>query len=100
MRSRADLKSIQAYSSLHRHLFAESDFAVCFYCRSRFAPSEVQDWIDGKQVETGETDDGLTALCPRCGIDAVLPSAAPIRFDDALLEEMHAYWFGKRAPAL
>lgn len=36
------------------------------------------DWIDGRQVETGSTQDGVTALCPRCGIDAVLPSAATI----------------------
>jgi hypothetical protein len=93
MRSRADLESIHRYSSRHRELLAVSEFAGCFYCKSRFRPDEVADWVDGRQPETGNLEDGVTALCPRCGIDAVLPSAAPIRWDDSLLDEMHRYWF-------
>ena len=100
MRSRADLESVHRYSIRHRHLFASSDRAGCFYCLATFEPRDVMDWIDGDQLITGDTADGVTALCPRCGIDAVLPSAAPIRFDAALLPEMHAYWFENRSPAI
>ena len=100
MRSRADLESIHRYSSRHRHLFPTSAMVGCFYCLATFEPGEVQDWIDGDQLTTGDTEDGITALCPRCGIDAVLPSAAPIRFDGTLLTEMHSYWFENRMPAI
>jgi hypothetical protein len=93
MRSRADLESIHKFSSKHRDLLATSEFAGCFYCGARFDPNEVMDWVDGLQVETGSTDDGITALCPRCGIDAVLPSAAPIRWDASLLDEMNQHFF-------
>ena len=44
-------------------------------------------------MDTGDTRDGLTALCPRCGIDAVLPDAAPIKLTNDLLAEMHARFF-------
>jgi hypothetical protein len=58
-----------------------------------FSPTEIEDWVDGPQQATGDTADGVTALCPRCGIDAVLPSAAPIRLDAALLADMHQRCF-------
>jgi hypothetical protein len=40
--------------------------------------------------------DGVTALCPRCGIDAVLPSAVPVALTAELLAAMHAHWFCRR----
>ena len=67
----------------------------CFYCEAMFAPSEIVDWVDGPQLETGSTTDGVTALCPRCGIDAVLPSAAPISVTAEVLAAMHCHWFEK-----
>jgi hypothetical protein len=74
-------------------LLERSDRAGCFYCQALFDPKEIMDWIDGRQVETGDTADGVTALCPRCGIDSVLPSAAPITLTKDLLSEMNAHWF-------
>ena len=96
VRDAADLRSIHRFSDNHRELLARSDRAGCFYCRTIFDPRLIRDWIDGPQVETGELDDGVTALCPRCGIDAVLPSAAPIKLTVDLLAEMHAFWFRVR----
>ena len=93
MRSRADLESIHRFSDHHRELLARSERAGCFYCCATYPPSEIEDWINGPQLETGDTADGVTALCPRCGIDSVLPSAAPIQLDEQLLAEMHHYWF-------
>lgn len=92
-RTRADLESIHRYSGHHRELLARSERAGCFYCRRLFDAAEVEEWVDGGQRETGDTRDGVTALCPRCGIDAVLPSAAPIRLDADLLAAMHAHFF-------
>jgi hypothetical protein len=91
--NRADLESIHHYSARHRDLLQRSDRAGCFYCQGMFAPSEVVDWVDGIQPDTGDTAEGVTALCPRCGIDAVLPSAAPIALSPTLLAAMHCYFF-------
>ena len=53
----------------------------CFHCLSTFVADCVTDWVD----------DGTTALCPVCGIDAVLPG---IGADVAVLEQMQGRWFG------
>ena len=95
MLNRADLESIHKFSTRHRELLSRSERAGCFYCQEFFSPTEVTDWIDGRQVETGSLDDGVTALCPRCGIDAVLPSAAPIPLTPDVLAEMRHHWFEK-----
>lgn len=50
------------------------------------------DWVDAPQHGSGDTADGITALCPRCGIDAVLPSAA-VALGKQMLAEMNAHWF-------
>lgn len=91
--SRADQESIHRFAIRNRDLLARSERAACFYCQRTFDPREIEDWIDGPQIETGELDDGVTALCPHCGIDAVLPSAAPIELSERLLAEMHEHWF-------
>ena len=93
MLNRADLESIHKFCGHHRDLLIRSDRAGCFYCGAMFSPEEITDWIDDKQVDTGNLDDGMTALCPRCGIDAVLPSAAPIALSEGILTAMHRHWF-------
>lgn len=35
----------------------------CFYCGNIFPVVKVKEWVDNKK----------TALCPKCGIDAVVP---------------------------
>ncbi len=35
-----------------------------------------------------------TALCPHCGIDAVLPDVGGMPIERAFLEAMRARWFG------
>ena len=98
MRSRADLESIWRFCTRQRELLGRSDRAGCFYCLAIFAPAEIEDWVDEPPRAdgrlTGAPDaDGVTALCPRCGIDAVLPSAA-VSIDAPLLVEMQAHYFG------
>ena len=93
--SRADLESIHKFSIRHRPLLARSERAGCFYCERLFRPSEITDWVDGPPAETGNTDDGVTALCPYCGIDAVLPSAAPIPLTAEALAAMRSHFFDR-----
>lgn len=95
MLSRVDLENIHKYSDHHRELMERSERAGCFHCETFFSPGEITDWIDGWHPETGRSGKGVTALCPRCGIDAVLPSAAGIPLTAEVLAEMRSHWFDK-----
>ncbi len=53
---------------------------ACYYCLETFPSAEVVKWAD----------EGQTAVCPRCGIDSVVPRRVA---SDRLLRDMHAYWF-------
>jgi len=91
--SRSDQESLHRLSSHNRELLAKVSRAGCFYCGAIFSPAEITDWIDTRQVETGSVDDGDTALCPRCGIDSVLPEGRQVVLSEQLLVEMRSYWF-------
>ena len=55
----------------------------CYFCLERFNSNEITEWID----------DGKTALCPKCGIDSILPSSQSIE----LLEKCNVKWFTRNA---
>jgi hypothetical protein len=89
----ADLNSIHRYSSRHRERVVASARCGCFYCLQMFAPTEISDWVDGPD-ESDTTLNGTTALCPRCGIDSVLPDSIPdVPLSSELLSAMRAHWF-------
>ena len=54
----------------------------CANCLATFSGAEVTEF----------TDKGKTAICPKCGVDAVLPDCVE-GLDDQLLQEIHDYWF-------
>lgn len=85
---------LHQHSSRHRAAVERSELCGCFYCRSVFPPNEITEWIGGAN---DNLDDGVTALCPRCGIDSVLPSGAGIVITPELLADMNRYWFSTRA---
>ena len=95
MRSVADLESIWRYCTHHRDLLARSDRAGCFHCGALFSPTEITEWINEPPAEhSGQvTPAGVTALCPRCGMDAVLPSAT-VPISPELLAQMAEHYFG------
>lgn len=47
----------------------QSSMCGCYYCLSVYPSNEVFKWID-------KNND--TALCPRCGIDSVLPNVTDV----------------------
>lgn len=79
---------IRAYkhASNHRDEVLASSPCGCFCCRRVYAPGEIKDWVD----EHGGS--GMTALCPRCGIDSVIGFASgfPIMVD--FLARMKRHW--------
>ncbi len=79
-------ESLHRLSSRHRGLLTSAT-AGCFCCGAIFHPSEVEQWTDGSRLG------GVTALCPRCGIDAVIPEAEGVAINPELLANMEAHWF-------
>jgi hypothetical protein len=82
-----------ALEEAHRQSFsnegslARSRWAGCFCCCRSFAAGAVCDWAR-------ERDGGRTALCPSCGVDAVIgdETGYPVT-DPAWLSEMQRCWF-------
>ena len=72
-------------SRLNRGQVESASLRGCFHCLAVFPGASVSAWIDG----------GETALCPRCGIDSVLPGRA----DEAVLRDRHLDRFGETSAA-
>lgn len=70
-------------SIYHRAQVMASEVCGCFYCRRTYPPAEIAEW----------TDDGDTALCPRCGIDAVIGSASGFPITRDFLTWMRSIYF-------
>ncbi|RUM18058.1 cytoplasmic protein [Rhizobium vallis] len=72
------------HSINHRAEIEASALCGCFHCCASFRPAEIKDWLD----------DNRTALCPRCGIDAVIGDASglPVMTVD-FLKQMNRHWF-------
>ena len=81
------LQLTHKFCSFHRDAVERSTLCGCFHCLQTFAPSEIVEWWDD-----GPGLRPATALCPRCGIDAVLPDKV-VTIDPALLAEMQRAYF-------
>lgn len=75
----AALRALHKESSMHREAVLASPRIGCFFCIRTFEPKEVNEWWD----------QGQTAVCPNCGIDAILPNTT----DPAILAAMNERWF-------
>ena len=62
---------------------AKSKKCGCYYCCGIFDAKEVKSFID----------EGETALCPVCGVDAVIPGSIIENLTSELLSELKKYWF-------
>lgn len=85
----AELEGLHRRSSRHRPQILGSEMCGCFYCCSTFPSTTIKEWIDDRDGV------GQTALCPRCGIDSVLPLERVDQVSAELLGRMHMYWFSK-----
>jgi len=79
-----DVREAHKHAVKHRKEIEASGLCGCFYCISVFKPGEISDWVD-----EGEG----TAMCPECGIDAVIGSASGFPITQEFLEKMYKYWF-------
>ncbi len=73
------------HATRNRDEILASTHCGCLYCTSVFTPSDVADWV--------KDDKGETAICPRCGVDAVLGDRAGYPLTEDFLRRMHGRWF-------
>ena len=66
-------------SMKNREQITESVQCGCYFCLEVFDGSEVTEWLDH----------GQTALCPRCGVDSLIPNET----DEAYLIAACERWF-------
>jgi len=73
-----------AYEETFNHYeeIMASRFVGCIYCLMIYAPKSVVEW----------TDEGTTAICPICGVDAVIPMSLE-RVNSEFLKDMRKHWF-------
>ena len=95
-----DIIVAHEHSIRHRPELEASEACGCFYCLAIFPPSAIEIWVDypDDTPEGREDEFGVTALCPKCGIDSVIGSASGYPINSDFLDRMEAHWFGLRAP--
>ena len=80
------------YDEAHKHSKNNSSEVVrsgkcgCFYCCEIFVSSDVNKWADN----------GRTAICPKCGVDAVICDRSGYVFSEQFLQGMHDRWFNEK----
>lgn len=74
----------------HRKNVLAADLCGCFYCLKLFPPSTIIEWVDFAADGVGQT-----ALCPHCGVDAVVPSVPARPVSAELLATLHEQGFGE-----
>jgi len=75
-----EVKQAATLSFKNREALEQSNFCSCYHCSAKFDVKEIKEWTDGD----------VTAICPKCNIDAVIPGSIP----DQTLKQMREYWFG------
>ena len=87
-----DCEAAHRFSTYNRASIEKRALCGCFHCETVFhslgidsrSTWPIREWTDKDQ----------TALCPMCGVDAVISSAdVPGVAFPIFLREMHNYWF-------
>lgn len=81
------LRRLHKYCTFNKELIKKSKKCYCFYCKSTI---DVEDML---KPTVQYIDGGKTALCPKCGIDSIIPDATGEEITDKVIDEMYEYWF-------
>lgn len=80
----ADVDRIHTLSFENEQAVLSSKRCGCFYCLKFFDSSSIIEWVDDCNSRT--------AVCPFCGVDAVLPDST-VDLSAELLTRMSERWF-------
>jgi hypothetical protein len=79
----SDVKAAHGYCSNNRASLKKDAKCGCFYCTQIFSAEEITDFTDNEK----------TALCPYCGVDAVIGESSGFPITKEFLNKMKDYWF-------
>lgn len=86
MAEHADVITAHEASGGNFESLKQDKICGCFYCLEIFPPSEIKD-------KTTDLSKGDTAICPYCGIDAVIGESSGFPITQEFLKKMNEYWF-------
>lgn len=86
MYTKKDWNKASDYCIYNKNIILKSKNAACYCCVNHFKASMVTEFVDNEDT---------TALCPLCGVDAVLGDATGLPIENVeYLQAMHALGFG------
>ena len=77
-----DIIKAHEHSSDHKKEVLASKKVGCFYCLEIYSPDEIKQW----SFEN-------TAICSKCGIDAIIGTKSGYKINKEFLAKMKKYWF-------
>ena len=83
------LKAASEAARYNRSLLEKDKKCACYCCLKVFSPKEIVEW--GAEVSDG---DGVTAICPYCDVDSVIPESSGFPLTEEFLKAMQNRWFG------
>ncbi|MCI1245109.1 MAG: sel1 repeat family protein [Bacilli bacterium] len=86
MKNEKELTELAKHSKHNEIEIIKSKTCSCYFCRQSYSARDVNDWVNDK--------DGVTAICPICGMDAVIGDACGIPFGKADLKELNLAYYG------
>lgn len=81
-----ELEEIHKFSRHNKNMLEQSILCYCFHCKRKYEPKLIVEWCD----------EGVTAICPFCYIDSIIPSHIPSKtnvFITEFINRMYDYWF-------
>ena len=85
------LNKIHDQCGWHEDAVRASKLVGCFYCVAVFPSTEIVEWVD--EDPKCPRGPGRSAVCPKCGIDSILPDSLWFALTPELLEEMNQHFF-------
>ena len=83
--TKEESKLYHSHTLRNRHEIDQSEYCSCISCCNTFPSPMVMDFIkDG---------DDETALCPNCGIDAVIGDGSGLEINGEILKILNKIWF-------
>ena len=79
----SDMRYAAKFAMHNKNELEKATLCGCFYCLALFNPQEIKEW----------TDNGDTAICPFCNVDAVLSETSEVHLDKETLNKLNTYWF-------
>jgi hypothetical protein len=90
-----ELLAAHEHTTSNRAELEASKTCGCCYCLEIFSPDEVTTFtgLDMSAFENPDTMSAETAVCPRCGSEALLGDKSGFAITPQFLGRMHQAWF-------